>query len=171
MTLFGITVAVIVAIVVASASCASPRTAAGRWPGWIGGPGCARWWRLARRVKPQARFLLNRLTPGELGLELTAMLAVLSVAVFILIGYAGIVSADPGPDRRRTQAAFDIDADLDLGMADRPREGRHWLWARPAATLVVGLIAAAVLAARRRWTLAGGARRRRWSPSTSPCRC
>src|SRR5688500_17491713 len=39
---------------------------------------------LGRRVKPQARFLWNRITPGGLGLELTAILAVLAVSVFVL---------------------------------------------------------------------------------------
>ncbi len=80
-TLFGITVAVIVAIVVVgSVPARGGEPAAGRSRGWTGGRGCDRWSRSGRRVKPQARFLWNRITPGDLGLELTAMLAALSVS-------------------------------------------------------------------------------------------
>ena len=39
-----------------------------------------------RRVKPQARFLWQRLTPGNLGLEFTSAMAVLAVSLFIVVG-------------------------------------------------------------------------------------
>ena len=41
---------------------------------------------LARRLRPQARFVWARLTPGGLGLEFTTLTAVLSVGLFVLIG-------------------------------------------------------------------------------------
>jgi undecaprenyl-diphosphatase len=52
---------------------------------------------LARRLRPQAVFLGRRLTPGGLGLELTTLLAALSVGLFVLISYWSIVSGDAGP--------------------------------------------------------------------------
>ena len=58
-----------------------------------------------RRVAPQARFLWNRLTPGNLGLELTAPLAALAVGSFVFVGYAVIVGDDPGPTAGDTTAA------------------------------------------------------------------
>jgi len=100
---------------------------------------------------PLPRFLLNRLTPGNLGLELTAMLAVLSVATFVVIGYAGIVAADPGPTTG-DQAAFDVAANVAADWLTDAAKAITW-FGSAAATLAVALIAAAVLGARRRWAL------------------
>jgi membrane protein DedA with SNARE-associated domain/membrane-associated phospholipid phosphatase len=50
---------------------------------------------LARRLRPQAVFLWQRITPGGLGLELTTLLAALAVGLFVLISYWSIVSGDP----------------------------------------------------------------------------
>jgi membrane protein DedA with SNARE-associated domain/membrane-associated phospholipid phosphatase len=50
-----------------------------------------------RAVSPQARFVWGRVTPGGLGLEFTALVATLSVALYVLIAYTVIVSGDPGP--------------------------------------------------------------------------
>jgi membrane protein DedA with SNARE-associated domain/membrane-associated phospholipid phosphatase len=52
---------------------------------------------LGRRVKPQARFIWQRLTPGELGLELTTLIAALAVGSFVFLGYAILLDGDPGP--------------------------------------------------------------------------
>ena len=53
---------------------------------------------LGRRLQPQARFIWARLTPGgTFGLEFTTLLAMLSVALFVLVSYTVIISADPGP--------------------------------------------------------------------------
>ena len=51
-----------------------------------------------RRLLPQIRFFWRRITPGGLGLELTSLIATLSVSLFVLIGYAMIVTGDAGPD-------------------------------------------------------------------------
>ncbi len=104
---------------------------------------------LGRRVKPQARFLWQRITPGGLGLELTAMLAVLSVTVFIVVGYGGIVNDDPGPTTGDTAAA-DVVAGISADWLTEVAKVVTKLGSA-AATLVVGLVAAAVLAVRRRW--------------------
>ena len=105
---------------------------------------------LGRRVKPQARFLWNRVTPGNLGLELTALLATISVAAFVLIGYTSIVGADPGPTGTDT-AAFDVVSEIDSAwLTDLAtvvsQLGSAWF------TLAVAIIVAVVLAATRRWT-------------------
>jgi membrane protein DedA with SNARE-associated domain/membrane-associated phospholipid phosphatase len=67
-----------------------------------------------RRGLGFARFAWNRLTPGELGLELTSLLALISVGGFVFIGYL-IVLRDrlrltPG-DRRGARWADDVRAD------------------------------------------------------------
>ncbi len=65
---------------------------------------------LGRRLAPQARFLWNRLTPGNLGLELTAPLAALAVGSFIFISYAIIFNDDPGPTGADTTAIDIVDS-------------------------------------------------------------
>ena len=104
---------------------------------------------LGRRVRPQARFLWNRLTPGELGLELTAILAVLSVALFIVVGYAETVTGDPGPTPG-DRAAFDVADGLTSGAVTDVAKATTALGS-VGVTLAVGLIAGVVLGARRRW--------------------
>jgi membrane protein DedA with SNARE-associated domain/membrane-associated phospholipid phosphatase len=66
---------------------------------------------LGRRVKPQARFIWDRLTPGELGLELTTLVAVLAVASFVFVGYAILLDGDPGPTPG-DNTALDVVRDL-----------------------------------------------------------
>jgi undecaprenyl-diphosphatase len=60
---------------------------------------------LGRRLAPQARFLLNRLTPGGLGLEFTSAVAAFAVGSYVAIGYALVVSGAPGPTTGDTTAA------------------------------------------------------------------
>jgi undecaprenyl-diphosphatase len=48
---------------------------------------------LARRLAGPARFLWNRLTPGQLGLELTSLLAIAAVGSFAFFGY--LIVLDP----------------------------------------------------------------------------
>jgi undecaprenyl-diphosphatase len=72
-----------------------------------------------RAVAPEVRFLWNRLTPGDLGLELTTLLAVAVTGAFTFILFATEVANHPGPlpfDRMvadfiqgwRPQAAVDV---------------------------------------------------------------
>ncbi len=60
---------------------------------------------LGRRLSPQARFLLNRLTPGGLGLEFTTALAALAVGSYVVIAYALVVGDSPGPTTGDSTAA------------------------------------------------------------------
>jgi undecaprenyl-diphosphatase len=112
----------------------------------------------ARRLRPQARFLWQRLTPGGLGLEFTTLMAVLSVGLFVLIAYWSIVAGDPGPTGGDTMA-LDVADDIRAGWLDDLAEGITFL----GSFWVVGpltLASAAVLASRRRfaelWVLIAG---------------
>jgi membrane protein DedA with SNARE-associated domain len=108
---------------------------------------------LGRRVKPQARFLWHRVTPGNLGLEFTGILAVLAVAVFVLVAYTSIVSGDPGPTAG-DQAAFEVASDLEAGWLTSLAKGVTVLGSG-AFTLGVALVAGVFLAVRRRWVEIG----------------
>ena len=69
---------------------------------------------LGRAVKPQALFVWQRLTPGELGLELTTLVAVLAVGAFVCAGYAILIIGDPGPTPGDA-TALDIVRDIQAG--------------------------------------------------------
>ena len=109
---------------------------------------------LTRRFQPQLRFLWDRVTPGgTFGLEFTSLMAILSVASFVLVAYTVIVSGDAGPTPGDTTA---------IEIAERLQT--PWLVdiAKPitalgslAVTGSLALIAAALLAARRRWAELG----------------
>jgi membrane protein DedA with SNARE-associated domain/membrane-associated phospholipid phosphatase len=106
-----------------------------------------------RWVQPQARFLWQRVTPGGLGLELTTLLAVLSVSLYVLIAYTAILSGDPGPTGADL-TAFDVVREIrgavltdlakvleDVGSA--------------AVVLSLAAVTAAALALGRRWNELG----------------
>ena len=112
------------------------------------GPGLAGVRRVARAVAPQVRFVWRRLTPGELGLELTTLLAIGGVGFYVFTVYAVILAGDPGP------TPFDLEL---LRLADRLRVDVAVdaakivtaLGAFPAVGALV-VVTAVVLAARRR---------------------
>ncbi len=62
---------------------------------------------LGRAVWPELRFLWERLTPGELGLELTTSLAVAGVGLYFFTLFTVVLSGDPGPTTLDTQW-FDV---------------------------------------------------------------
>jgi membrane protein DedA with SNARE-associated domain/membrane-associated phospholipid phosphatase len=102
-----------------------------------------------RRLRPQARFLWQRLTPGGLGLEFTTLMAVLSVGLFVLIAFWSIVAGDPGPTPGDS-TAYDVANDIRAGWLNDLAEGVTFF----GSLYVVGplaLIAAAVLARKRRF--------------------
>jgi membrane protein DedA with SNARE-associated domain len=51
---------------------------------------------VVRVVAPELRFLWNRITPGELGLQLTTTLAIGGVGLYVFTLYVVILSGDPG---------------------------------------------------------------------------
>ncbi len=122
---------------------------------WMDRHPVARWLVvLGRRFRPQLQFLWDRVTPGgTFGLELTSLLAVLSVAGFVLVAYTVIVSGDPGP------TPGDVTA---MNLAESLRTA--WLVDVAKVVTVLGsaaftwplaAICAAALAARRRWAELG----------------
>jgi len=104
---------------------------------------------LARRLRPELAFLGRRLTPGGLGLELTTLLAALSVGLFVVIAYWAVISGDPGPtggDRTALDVANDLSASwLDDAAKAFTRLGSGWV------TWPLAALAAIALAVRRRW--------------------
>lgn len=102
-----------------------------------------------RRLQPQARFVWARLTPGNLGLEFTSAMAVLAVALFIVIGFGVIVTDDPGPTPG-DETAMEIADDLRAGWLTEVNEAVTKLGSTPV-TLLVALLAALWLGARRHW--------------------
>jgi undecaprenyl-diphosphatase len=102
-----------------------------------------------RRLLPQLRFTWNRLTPGGLGLEFTTVLAVLSVSLFVLIGYAVVLGGDPGPTPGDTEAIDIVDSIQTPWLTDVAKvvtELGSWAVVAP-----LSVIAGGVLAWRRRW--------------------
>ncbi len=105
---------------------------------------------LARRFRPQLRFLWERVTPGgTFGLEFTSLMAVLAVAGFVLVAYTVIVSGDPGPTPGDT-TAIEIAESLRIGWLTDVAKAVTTLGSPVLVGLLV-LIAAVMLAARRRW--------------------
>jgi membrane protein DedA with SNARE-associated domain/membrane-associated phospholipid phosphatase len=109
---------------------------------------------LSRRFQPQLRFLWQRVTPGgTFGLEFTSLMATLAVAGFVLVAYTVIVSGDAGPTPGDTTA---------IEIVERLQAG----WLTDLAKIVtalgglavtgsLALLAAVLLAARRRWAELG----------------
>jgi membrane protein DedA with SNARE-associated domain/membrane-associated phospholipid phosphatase len=108
---------------------------------------------LGRRLAPQARFLWNRLTPGNLGLELTAPVAALAVASFVFFGYAIVIGEDPGPTAADT-AAIDLVESIRAAWLTDVAKVVTALGSGLAATIVT-VLAAIGFAARRHFTEMG----------------
>jgi membrane protein DedA with SNARE-associated domain/membrane-associated phospholipid phosphatase len=99
------------------------------------------------RLRGPGRFVWERLTPGNLGLEFTALVAVAAVGVFALIAYGVSVGAGPmGGDR----AAFDVAADLSTGWLTSVMKVITALGSAPVL-IPVTVVAAVALARARQW--------------------
>lgn len=122
---------------------------------WMEGRWATAWLvRLVRRFQPQLSFLWDRVTPGgTFGLEFTSLMATFAVAAFVLVAYTVIISGEPGP------TPGDVTA---MEIAEKLRTS----WLVDIAKVVTALgsaavcwplaaIAAAALAARRRWAELG----------------
>lgn len=122
---------------------------------WMEGHAATRWIvLLSRRFRPQLLFLWERVTPGgTFGLEFTSLMAVLAVAGFVLVSYTVILSGNPGPTPG-DQTAIELVERLRVGwLTDFSKVFTHL-----GSFAVVGplaFVAAALLAARRRWAELG----------------
>ena len=68
-------------------------------------------------IAPPLRFLIARLTPGELGIELTTLLAIAAVGIYLVVLQINLLETDallPGDN-----TALDIARDIEIGPADR----------------------------------------------------
>jgi membrane protein DedA with SNARE-associated domain/membrane-associated phospholipid phosphatase len=69
-----------------------------------------------RRLVPFLRFLWERVTPGQLGLELTTLLAIASVGSFLFFGLGSMAD---GSDRLQTDTkAFDVASRIETSWLD-----------------------------------------------------
>ena len=113
---------------------------------------------LARVIAPEARFIWNRITPGELGLELTTTLAIGGVGLYVFFLYVVVLSGDPGLTPL-DQELLDLSNDLSSKVLTDVAKVVTDLGAFPAAAAVV-VVTSIVLAARGRLAevavLAGG---------------
>lgn len=104
---------------------------------------------IGRKIRPQAQFVWHRLTPGDLGLELTTLLAVLAVSSYAAIAYCVVISGSVAPtptDNLILGWARDLETPTGVDIAKVLIELGS-LWVVGAVALVTGL----VLALRRRW--------------------
>jgi undecaprenyl-diphosphatase len=104
---------------------------------------------LGRRLRPQARFVADRITPGGLGLEFTTVMAVLAVAVYVVVAYTSTVLGDPGPTPG-DQTALDLANDLQMAGLVTLAKVITQLGSSVVILPILG-IAALLLASQRRW--------------------
>ena len=122
---------------------------------WMARHAATRWIvQLGRRFRPQLVFLWNRVTPGgTFGLEFTSLMAILAVSGFVLVAYLVAIGAAAGPTPG-DQTAIEIVESLRAGwLVDVAKA-----FTQLGSLAVVGslaLIAAALLATRRRWAELG----------------
>jgi membrane protein DedA with SNARE-associated domain/membrane-associated phospholipid phosphatase len=122
---------------------------------WMDGQVATRWLVvLARRYRPQLRFLWDRVTPGgTFGLEFTSLMAVLAVALFALVAYVVVIGREPGPTPGDLTA---MEVAETLRLAWLTSFSRVFaLLGSGAFTWSLTAVCAALLAARRRWTELG----------------
>jgi membrane-associated phospholipid phosphatase len=93
--------------------------------------------------------VIGRLTPGELGLEFTTLMAVLAVALYVVIAYTVTVIDHPGPTPGDRTAA-DLAADLRTALLVDAAKVVTTLGSA-AVTLPLAAVAAVLLGVRRRF--------------------
>ena len=101
-------------------------------------------------VAPELRFLWNRVTPGELGLELSTAVAVAGVGIFVFVLYIVELSSDLGPTPLDTELLDLSDKLYNAALVDVAKVVSA-LGALPAVLALVA-VTSVLLIARRRWT-------------------
>ncbi len=149
--LFGIAVGVIVAIVVAIRFLRRPENRRRLVAGMESRRALRPLLAVGRWVAPPARFVWARVTPGRpLGLQLTTLLAILAVSLYVVIAYTGVVSDDPGPTAG-DRTALDIADSLQASWLTEAAKAVGTLGSA-VVNLPLAVVAAVALAVRRRWT-------------------
>jgi membrane protein DedA with SNARE-associated domain/membrane-associated phospholipid phosphatase len=105
---------------------------------------------VVRVVAPELRFLWNRLTPGELGLELTTILAIGGVGLYVFVLYVVVLTGDPGLTPL-DQELLDLSAEVRSSIGTDGAKVVTELGALPTCLAVV-LVTSVVLAARGQWS-------------------
>jgi membrane protein DedA with SNARE-associated domain/membrane-associated phospholipid phosphatase len=101
-----------------------------------------------RRIAPAVRFAWQRITPGQLGLELTTLLAVAAVGSFVFFGLGSLVEQREA--LRTDTRAFDLFANVETRWLDDAVELLTGLGGVSVAGTAVAIVVAFLLA-RRRW--------------------
>jgi membrane protein DedA with SNARE-associated domain/membrane-associated phospholipid phosphatase len=101
-------------------------------------------------VAPHLRFLWNRVTPGELGLELSTAVAVAGVGIFVYVLYIVELAADLGPTPLDTEMLDLAESTYHSALADVAKVVSA-LGALPAVLALVA-VTSILLVVRRRWT-------------------
>ncbi len=147
--IFGAIVVLVVGAIVAVHHLRDPKGRE-KIAGWLEARGATRPLVLAgRRVKPQATFVWHRVTPGNLGLEFTTLMAILAVALFIVAGYGAMISDAPGPTTG-DQGALDLADGLRSGALTEVAKVVT-AFGGTAAILATALLAAIALGSGKRW--------------------
>jgi membrane protein DedA with SNARE-associated domain/membrane-associated phospholipid phosphatase len=105
---------------------------------------------VGRRLRTPARFVWGRLTPGgTFGLEVTTLMSVLAVGLFVLVSYTVLLSDNPGPTSA-DRTAFDAVNSIQVGWLTSLAKVITHLG---SAGVVVPLaaVSAIALAGARRW--------------------
>jgi membrane protein DedA with SNARE-associated domain/membrane-associated phospholipid phosphatase len=102
-----------------------------------------------RRIQPQVRFVVARITPGGLGLEFTSVVAILAVSLYLVVAYTATVDGNPGPTAG-DQTALDIVDNLQAAWLVEVAKVITAFGSSPVV-LPVTAIAALMLAWSRRW--------------------
>jgi membrane protein DedA with SNARE-associated domain/membrane-associated phospholipid phosphatase len=103
---------------------------------------------VARVVAPELRFIWNRITPGELGLQLTTTMAIGGVGLYVFTLYVVILSGDPGLTPFDRQF-LDLSTDIRSGMLTDIAKAVTQLGALPSCIAVI-VVTSLVLGSRGR---------------------
>jgi membrane protein DedA with SNARE-associated domain/membrane-associated phospholipid phosphatase len=122
---------------------------------WMQGHAATRWIVvLSRRFQPQLQFLWNRVTPGgTFGLELTSLMAVFAVAIFVLVAYTVVVNGEPGPTPGDVTAIEFVERIQVSWLTDIAKVFTHL--GSGAVVWSLAFVCAALLVAGRRWAELG----------------
>jgi membrane protein DedA with SNARE-associated domain/membrane-associated phospholipid phosphatase len=101
-------------------------------------------------VAPQLRFLWNRVTPGELGLELSTAVAVAGVGIFVSVLYIVELSSDLGPTPLDTELLDLADMLYNAAVVDVARVVSAF--GSLVAVLIAVVSTSLLVAAYHRWT-------------------